>query len=370
MTAEQFVVIGNPANRRVGMFAQAVVDQGLPAPQVFAHRDVIRRPELLLDLPDAPLHVRIDSTGEDAEVEGLLLDRGHAAALDNGTCEVVPRGATPQPNRLRAPRQNHLGFLAYLADLERVFAERPRWQVWTPPATIRALFDKRRTSADLSAAGVPVPERLLDVDSPDALRAKMAADGLKQVVVKLSCGSSAAGLAVYNGRTLMTTMRWMGDGWANSLRVQRVDDPAAIDRLLGWIMAEGAQIERFVPKARFAGAYFDLRVLCVAGEVAFMVMRQARHPITNLHLGGWRGDVERLRAAVPEASWAAAMESCRVAAALYPCHHVGLDLMFTPRLDGHRVIELNAFGDLLPRLSRDGLDVYGWQIARRPIAPP
>jgi hypothetical protein len=28
------------------------------------------------------------------------------------------------------------------------------------------------------------------------------------------------------------------------------------------------------------------------------------------------------------------------------------------------VIEGNAFGDLLPNLWRDGLDVYGWQIRR------
>ncbi|MEO8840735.1 MAG: hypothetical protein ABI591_25130 [Kofleriaceae bacterium] len=28
------------------------------------------------------------------------------------------------------------------------------------------------------------------------------------------------------------------------------------------------------------------------------------------------------------------------------------------------VIEGNAFGDLLPNLERDGLDVYGWQIHR------
>ena len=28
------------------------------------------------------------------------------------------------------------------------------------------------------------------------------------------------------------------------------------------------------------------------------------------------------------------------------------------------MIEGNAFGDLLPNLTRDGTDVYGWQIRR------
>ena len=34
--------------------------------------------------------------------------------------------------------------------------------------------------------------------------------------------------------------------------------------------------------------------------------------------------------------------------------HVGVDLMFEPNLRDHRVIEGNAFGDLLPNLQRDG----------------
>jgi hypothetical protein len=42
--------------------------------------------------------------------------------------------------------------------------------------------------------------------------------------------------------------------------------------------------------------------------------------------------------------------------------------MFEPGLRAHRVIEGNAFGDLLPNLTRDGLDVYGWQIRRCLVA--
>ena len=366
MTTDQVLVIGNPTNRRVTLFAQAVIDQGLPAPRIISHLDAIQRPALLLELADTPLHVRIDSTGEDAQVEGLLLDRGHPAAQAHGQCEVVPIGTRPAFGRLCAPRQHHLGLLAYLDDLDHVFTRRPAWRIWSPPSTVRAVFDKRVTSATLQAAGVPVPEPILDVTTPEQLRAVMCARGLTRVVVKLSCGSSAAGLAVVGLRTVMTTMRWEGDGWCNSLKVQRVDAPQAIDRILRWLLAEGAQIERFVPKARFDGSFFDLRVLCVAGEPAFIVMRQAHHPITNLHLGGWRGDLDALRAEVPDTAWTAAMDSCRTAAALYPSHHLGIDLLFEPRFGGHRIIELNAFGDLLPRLCRDGLDVYGWEIARRP----
>jgi len=48
--------------------------------------------------------------------------------------------------------------------------------------------------------------------------------------------------------------------------------------------------------------------------------------------------------------------------------HVGVDLMFELGGARHRVIEGNAFGDLLPNLERDGLDVYSWQITRLPAA--
>ena len=56
------------------------------------------------------------------------------------------------------------------------------------------------------------------------------------------------------------------------------------------------------------------------------------------------------------------MESCRKVAALYRSLHVGLDVMFEPDLAQHRIIEANAFGDLLPNLTLDGLSVYRWEI--------
>lgn len=65
---------------------------------------------------------------------------------------------------------------------------------------------------------------------------------------------------------------------------------------------------------------------------------------------------------MPEGAWQAAMESCRKVASLYRSLHVGLDVMFEPGLERHRVIEANAFGDLLPNLTLDGLSVYEWEI--------
>jgi hypothetical protein len=129
--------------------------------------------------------------------------------------------------------------------------------------------------------------------------------------------------------------------------------------LLDSLCREGVQVEEWVPKAAFEGQTFDLRVLVIGGAVRHIVPRLSRHPMTNLHLLNCRGDPERLRAQIPAADWAAALETCRRAAALFPgCLHVGIDLLFTPSFRRHAVLEANAFGDLLPGLLCDGLDTY------------
>ena len=102
----------------------------------------------------------------------------------------------------------------------------------------------------------------------------------------------------------------------------------------------------FVP---LVSRHFDTRVLVVAGEPAFTVVRTSSHPITNLHLGGTRGDP----AIVADVA-GPAHESCRRIARLYAgTLHIGVDVLYEPGLRAHRVLEANAFGDLLP-----GLGVY------------
>ena len=72
----------------------------------------------------------------------------------------------------------------------------------------------------------------------------------------------------------------------------------------------------------------------------------------------------RVRAAVPRESWEAALETCRRAAGLFPrCHHVGIDLLFTPSFRRHALLEANAFGDLLPGVLWDGMDAYAAEVA-------
>ena len=74
-----FVVIGNPKNRRVTLFQDALARRGLAPAEVIGYRELLLsgRPaaEFLAGLP-AHSVLRIDSPGEDFAVLRALLARG------------------------------------------------------------------------------------------------------------------------------------------------------------------------------------------------------------------------------------------------------------------------------------------------------
>jgi glutathione synthase/RimK-type ligase-like ATP-grasp enzyme len=348
------IVVGNPANRRVAMFQAALAAEGQPAARVIAWRDLIEPGAPANLLGDARGVVRIDSSGEDDDVERGLLARG---------------GAPPVPpyqlGRIDHPRLLHRGFVAVLDEIDAATRQARHVQ---PPSAIRLLFDKAECSRRWRALGIPMPEVIDDVRSPDDVRERMRELGWPTVFVKLTCGSSASCVAMFthtrDGEHAITTIEDTGRARFNTRKLQRLTTARAIDRTLGFIIDEGAHVERAIDKATIDGRYFDLRVVAIDGVAAFTVMRTSPHEITNLHLGGLRGDVDALRAKVSPSAWDAAMASAVRVQQASGAFHVGVDLMFEPNLRDHRVIEGNAFGDLLPNLTRDGTDVYGWQIRR------
>ena len=362
-----FVILGNPENRRVTLFQAALQTQGFSPARVVSWREFLRDPKSLADVKVEQCWFRIDSAGEDFEVERALLRLGAKAARARGVSSVSAKAIdalVDDRGRILAPRQAHLGFEVALRRIARLLGKRPGWRALNPVPDILELFDKRKTSARYAAEGIPVPESLGKIDTVAQLDARMAKEDVPTVFVKLSSGSSASCLGIYQrtAQAFHTTIEQADTGWYNTLRIQHVRDRARIHELLTFLLEEGAQVERSIPKARFDGAYFDLRVLCVAGEPAFVVVRQNQHPITNLHLGGWRGDLDALKAAIPAPEWDAAMGSCRKVAALYRSLHLGIDLMFEPGWAGHRILEANAFGDLLPNLTHQGKNVWEWEL--------
>ncbi|MFD5718093.1 STM4014 family protein [Streptomyces sp. NPDC127036] len=354
----KWAVVANGENRRVDLFAAAAENAGCGTPRVVEWLDVLR--DGGHDFADDEW-VRLDSPGENAEVDRLL------------------RG-THDPTRVEGSARWYAGFLDGVRSLRGA-------RRLDDPADLAVLFDKRLCHARLDAAGVPVPPSPTSgvrrpVESWSDVRVLMAEAGLRRAFVKLAHGSSASGvLAVETsttGRIRATTSveRTADGGLHNSLRIRRYTDEAEIAAIVDTLAPDGLHIERWLPKASLGDRSADLRVVVVAGRATHAVVRTSRSPLTNLHLGGARGDLAAVRALAGD-RWAQALDISERAAACFPgtlC--VGVDLL--PAIGWRRftVGEVNAFGDLLPRLTglpgsgAEGLDTYAAQVAAVQSVPP
>ncbi len=365
MHKRPFLILANPENRRVTLFQEALKARGQPVADVVSWCDFIDDPRALARFSNEPRLFRIDAAGDNDEVERRFLRSGYEDALKFGCSTLSPTELAELPSsrgRILSPRQAHLGFERALTALEEVLESKLKWVQLNPIADIRECFDKRVTSKRFDDLGIPVPGRVRLSNPPIRSLTELRELEWKSVFVKLSCGSSASCLGVLERRRFFTTIEQAPDGWFNNLRMQDVRDPARIEELVDFLFREGAHVEHTVPKAKLDGAFFDCRVLCLEREPAFIVVRQNNHQVTNLHLGGWRGDLSHLRQHVPPDAWEAAMDSCRRVAGCYGALHVGIDLLFEPDFTAHRVIEVNAFGDLLPNLVVNGLSVYETEV--------
>ncbi|MFF9124001.1 STM4014 family protein [Streptomyces sp. NPDC014889] len=357
----RFAVVGNPGNRRTTMFADAVRAAGHPAPRVLEWRDVLRG---RYAFSPGEL-VRIDSPGENAEVDRLLRD-------------------TDDPTRVEGTALWHRRFTAAVREVTA--AARAAGAVATAdPEDVAVMFDKRRCHARLAAAGVPVPPALTGPvggwSGPDGLREQLERARISRAFVKPAHGSSASGVVALTlagpGRVKATTsVETTADGRLhNSLRVRHYTTEAEVAALVDALAPDGLHVERWLPKASQGGRAADLRVVVVAGRATHAVVRTSRHPMTNLHLGGARGDLDAVRAAIRAAGgrFTDVLDVAERAAACFPgtlC--VGVDIL--PATGWHRftVGEVNAFGDLLPRLTglpgsgAEGLDTYAAQVAAAP----
>ncbi|MEZ0111366.1 hypothetical protein ABH920_005381 [Catenulispora sp. EB89] len=338
----RFAVVGNPDNRRVTLFTEAVRAEGLPEPRIVPWLDVLRgeasfRPGEL---------VRVDSPGEDAEVTRLL--RGSDQPVDM--------------YRAEGTREWYQGFTTALAKLEHSIDDAGAARLFTAQGVATA-FDKQATHTLLADAGVAVP--------PAA-----ATDGSESAFIKIRHGSSASGvvaLTVRGPRRRSVTSAELvrtatGVELYNSLKVRTYLRDADIDDVLAALAPDGLHAERWVRKVSIGGWDCDLRVVTVGGRATHAVVRTSASPMTNLHLGGRRGDLAAFQALVGEKRWPAILDLAESAAACFPgVHCLGIDVL--PGADGLDFIgEVNAYGDLLPNLmglpgtSGEGVGTYGAQV--------
>lgn len=349
-------LVGNPENRRVGLFEKAAADIGVAAPRVVPWLDVLRGAAQF----DPGEVVRIDSPGENAQVTGLL--RGSAEPVDE--------------YRVEGTAAWYRGFTSALEGLHTQITEAGAIALADPQDTA-TVFDKARCHALLLERGIPVPVALPEIDGYDSLVAAIAPPWHGNVFVKIRHGSSASGVIALVVRksqpswatTSTEIVREAGEvKLFNSLQMRHYRNPADIRTLIDVLAADGLHVEAWVPKIAFQGRQCDVRVVTVAGRATHAVVRSSTQPMTNLHLGGERADLAAFQEFIGIEWWTAILDLAERAAACFPNSHcLGVDIL-PGAYGGQCVGEVNAYGDLLPNLVGlpgtlgEGVDTYTAQL--------
>jgi hypothetical protein len=206
--------------------------------------------------------------------------------------------------------------------------------------------------------------------NPQDVFAKMAdaerGQSWRTVYLKLNTGSSATGIIALRSDTWelhgTTTLAEIGGAFFNSRRLLHLTGPA-LERAAHFLLTEGAFAQQGIAMSQIDGQNFDVRVVCVYGRPIASIFRLNSAPMTNLQLGGRRGDFARCRAAIPTRDWLDALDHCADAARCFDSAIAGVDLVFERGFNRHFILEVNAFGDFFPGWS----DAEGQSIHAREI---
>lgn len=379
--AIQFAILGNPDNRRVSMFQDALARLGLPQARELAYRDLLDgRLDLGAELAFLAAEksiLRIESPGGDFAVTRALLALGarHWSDGDPAITAAQAEALSYQRGLILAPAQLFVGYAHVLAQVRRALADHPRVAVMNAPEPIGVLFDKAVCRQRLGAAGVRMAADLGEITGYEQLRAALGERGVTGAFVKLCHGSSASGVVAYRspdspqGESAVTSTvirRRTAAGRVqlfNSLRLRRYQRPRDIRTLIDRLAAERVVVEAWVEKVRVDGQRCDARIVVIAGRARHAVVRCSDSPMTNLHLGNRRADVAELVSVIGEESWRAGLRLAEKAVAQVPgLLYAGADVMFDRASLRPHIVELNAFGDLLPGLTDAGDDTYAAEI--------
>jgi glutathione synthase/RimK-type ligase-like ATP-grasp enzyme len=349
--APRVLILGAPGGERTLAFQRALAERGRRPATVVTYSDALEaRVDLARQVVPGGL-VRLEAPSEDPAVDELLIRLGGGAPIDLAGGRLAPG------------HHWHAGLRRALRMIDQALGAAPAHRRMQRSDAVLAMCDKDETHRRLERAGVPVPPAVLGAPTAaDALEA-VRARGWTQVFVKPRYGSSAAGAMAlrWSGARVaaITTAAWRHGHLVNSRRPVRLNDWRDVHRVLDAVAPQGLHVQRWIPKASWGGGPVDLRVVVVGGQARHTLARIGTGPMTNLHLGGRRGDLAALRADVGSQRWAALADSCELAVAAFPgALYGGVDVMLSPGWRDHHVLEVNAFGDFHEGVLHRGQDTY------------
>lgn len=374
----EFVLVGNPGNRRVEAFQKALLGLGLNPAQLVPYLDLLAGRTMLSEVVRAGAIVRIESPERDFEVEKAILALGaeiddEAAGSQRFACCSRKAVASLHFDKgeLLFPRQWFLGYRALLRQIHAQLVACPSHALMNHPEDIEVMFDKPACHTLLAANNVAVPTALGPISSYEELLSRMRQTGCYRVFIKLAHGSSASGVVAYqisgSRHQATTTVEMVATSSEpklyNSKRLQIYREPGEIARLVDALCRHRVHVEQWLPKAGFQNQTFDLRVVVIGGQLCHVVVRLSHSPITNLHLSNRRASLETLHGQFDPPKWYAAQKTCLEVMKLFPRSlYAGLDLLITSGYRQHAIAEVNAFGDLLYDTFYLGKDTYTTEI--------
>ncbi|GAC1367731.1 MAG: hypothetical protein PVS3B1_28180 [Ktedonobacteraceae bacterium] len=354
------------------LFQAALTRLGLPEARLLSYQQLVEGKVVLADLLTPTTIVRIESPGKSIATERLLLTLGATEHDPEGDFyeRLSPSLLTALPyekGRLLSSRQWYLG----LGVLMRGLAQQlPGARLMNRPADILLMFDKRRCNTLLAQHEISVPDALPPIHSYDELMGALQQRGWSRIFLKLAHGSSASGALAYrfsgNRHQAFTTVESVFHAGEhrlyNTRHIRRLESAREIALVVNALCRHRVHVEQWIPKAMYAGQALDLRVVVIAGEAMHTVARLSHSPMTNLHLLNQRGNLVDILERIGPDRWRAAQESCVRAVNLLESLYVGVDLLFDSNYAYHAILEMNAFGDLLPGLLYNDLDTYSAEI--------
>ncbi|OUL28896.1 STM4014 family protein [Nostoc sp. 106C] len=372
-----FILIANPENRRVSFLQQVIAHFNLPPATVVDYADLIAGKQTLEQFNAPNTIIRFDSPEKNFDIDKAIIALGFNVS-DNGQHQrISSREATElefDKGRILYPRQWYLGWRYLLGTWETLFSPLLSCRegyFMNHPQDIAVMFDKPACHEIFSRHSIPVPRSLGKIYNYDHLREQMQTQRIERVFVKLSHGSAASGVVAYRANSrfesaITTVERVRENGQTllyNSRKIRHYTHYEEIADIINILTAEGVQVEEWLPKAHLQGCGFDLRVVVINGEAQHIVVRLGKSPMTNLHLGNERGDSEEFLTKLGAENWEIMKQTCEQVAALFPNSlYCGVDLLILPDWKTHVILEINAFGDLLPGILWNGMDTYTSEI--------
>ncbi|MBT5230098.1 MAG: STM4014 family protein [Methylococcales bacterium] len=345
MKAPVWVLICNPENRRQHLFSQALFAQYAVQPILVSYdallegasvREVLE--SALKSTTASHINIKIESPGESFLVEKRLIQLG----VQSFSERLTPQCAANLPydkGLFRYLKEWFLGFSDVLHKIELFFTGYAREKEATVhylnhPEVIMQFMDKHDCQQILQNKGANIPELINHCVDFKQFEVQLRAKKICQVFVKARFGSSASGVMALRlkpnsqqliARTTLSMGGRRGEPLYNSLKVKTYSNFGDVAYLYSAIMAEEGYVERWVPKPSLSEGGFDFRVVVIAGQAQHTVARCSKTPMSNLHLGNLRGDIQQH----PQADVILAavhQEAERVGKAFPKAHCFGADL--------------------------------------------